>query len=99
MEMKYTLKVINEMKRRRLFVDYAIGGGIATLFYVEPFLTYDLDIFIIPSGSKVSDKGLIDLSPIFEYLKGKGYRWESEHIIIEGIRSSSFRLMNLKEKL
>ena len=40
--MKKTPKVINELKERGLIDDYAIGGGIAALFYIEPFLTYDL---------------------------------------------------------
>lgn len=64
--------------------DYAIGGGIATIFYVEPSLTYDLDVFIIPSV-KGKKKNLILLSPIFDHLEDKGCQWSGEHIIIEGI--------------
>lgn len=82
--MKKTLKIINELKAKGLIEDYAIGGGIATIFYVEPFLTYDLDVFIIPS-KKEKKKNLILLSPIFNYLEDKGYYWRGEHIIIEGI--------------
>jgi len=82
--MKKTLKIINELKNKNLIDDYAIGGGIAALFYIEPFLTYDLDIFItLPSKEK--EKKLIVLSPIFDYLKKKGYSWKEEHIIVEGI--------------
>jgi len=82
--MKKTLKIINELKAKGLIEDYAIGGGIATIFYVEPFLTYDLDVFIIPS-EKGGKKNIILLSPIFDYLEGKGYHWQEEHIIIEGM--------------
>lgn len=82
--MRKTLKIINELKKKGLIEDYAIGGGIATIFYVEPFLTYDLDVFIIPS-KKEKRKNLILLSPMFDYLKDKGYHWSGEHIIIEGI--------------
>jgi hypothetical protein len=82
--MKKTLKIINELKKKGLIEDYAIGGGIAAIFYVEPFLTYDLDIFIIPS-KKERRRNLISLSSIFDYLKDKGYFWSGEHIIIEGI--------------
>lgn len=82
--MKNALKVINELKKERLFEEYAIGGGIATLFYIEPFLTYDLDLFIIlPKERK--DKNLILLSPIFDNLKKRGYSFKGEHIIVEGI--------------
>jgi predicted nucleotidyltransferase len=82
--MKKTLKIINELKKKGLIEDYAIGGGIAAIFYVESFLTYDLDIFIIPSR-KERRRNLILLSSIFDYLKNKGYFWSGEHIIIEGI--------------
>jgi hypothetical protein len=82
--MKKTLKIINELKKKGLIEDYAIGGGIATIFYVEPFLTYDLDVFVILS-EKEKKGNLILIFPIFNYLEDKGYFWSGEHIIIEGI--------------
>ena len=82
--MKETLKVINELRENNLIDDYAIGGGIGALFYIEPFLTYDLDVFIILS-EKGKENNLILLSSIFDYLKKKGYLWKGEHIIVEGI--------------
>jgi predicted nucleotidyltransferase len=81
--MREAILVINELKEKGLIKDYAIGGGIATLFYTEPFLTYDLDIFILTETT--STQAIIDLSPIFEYLKKKGYYWKGEHILIEGV--------------
>lgn len=80
-EVKKALKVINQLCKASMIEDYAIGGGIAALFYIEPFLTYDLDVFIIPTKK---EKKLILLTPIFEYLNKKGYQWKGEHIIIEG---------------
>jgi predicted nucleotidyltransferase len=82
--MKDTLKVVNELKEKGLITDYAIGGGIATLFYIEPFLTYDLDMFII-SAKRMRQKGVILLTDVFDYLRSKGYCWKGEHIIIEGV--------------
>ncbi len=82
--MEKTIKVINNLLEEGLIEDYAIGGGIATIFYVEPFLTYDLDVFVIPSG-KGKKKNVILLSPIFDYLEDKGCYWSGEHIIIEGM--------------
>ena len=82
--MKNTIKIINELKKKGLIEEYAIGGGIAAIFYVEPILTYDLDVFIIPPG-KEKQKKLILLSPITDYLEDKGYNWKGEHIIIEGM--------------
>lgn len=80
-EMRKALKIIQGLREKGLIKDYAIGGGIAALFYIEPFLTYDLDVFITPS-EKMKEKGLISLSPIFNYLKEKGYSWKGEHIVI-----------------
>lgn len=82
--MKQTLKIINELKSKKVIRDYAIGGGIAALFYIEPFLTYDLDVFIIPK-QQTSSQGLILLAEVFAYLKLKGYIWKGEHIFIEGV--------------
>jgi len=82
--MKKTIQVLNQLQKKGLIKDYAIGGGIATIFYVEPFFTYDLDVFIIPSGM-AKEQNLILLSPVYNYLETKGYKWKGEHIIIEGI--------------
>jgi len=80
--MEKTIKIINKLEEKGLVKKYAIGGGIATLFYVEPILTYDLDIFFIP---KTEEKELNPLSSIYNYLKRKGCSIDKEHIIIEGI--------------
>ena len=76
--------VINELKKNGLIDNYALGGGIAALFYIEPFLTYDLDVFIILSR-KQEDNKLILLSPLFDYLQERGYSFKGKHIIIEGV--------------
>ena len=70
------------MEKDGIIRKYCIGGGIATVFYIEPLLTYDIDIFFIPSQET---KKIMSLSPIYEYLKKKGYKIEKEHVIIEGI--------------
>ncbi|MCX6555245.1 MAG: hypothetical protein NTZ12_09585 [Candidatus Aminicenantes bacterium] len=78
--MKKTLVVLNGLKKQGLIADYAIGGGMGAVFYVEPFLTYDLDVFI------VADKpGLQPLESLYRYLKKRGFRPQQEQIIIEGI--------------
>lgn len=95
--MKDTLKVINELKKKRLVDDYAIGGGIAALFYIEPFLTYDLDLFILVSEEK-KQENLILLSSIFKYLEKRGYPWKGEHIVIEGIPVQFIPVDELEEE-
>lgn len=78
--MDKTLKIINELKNRKIIQDFSIGGGIAVLYYVESLLTYDLAIFFIPAEERIDV-----LSPIYDYLKGKGFKTQKEHIVIEGV--------------
>jgi len=83
--MKNTIEVINGLKKEGLIKDYAIGGAIGVLRWVEPFFTRDLDIFIIPQ-KEVGNRELFLLSPIYEYLKNKGYdKWVGQWLIIEGV--------------
>jgi len=79
---KATLRVINELKRKRIIEDYAIAGGVAAIFYAEPILTYDLDIFFT---YKKDTTGLVSLAPIYDFLREKNYREKEEHVLIEGI--------------
>ena len=80
--MEKTLGILNELKKSGLVGEYAIGGAIALLFYTEPVLTYDVDVFCLLSPSQGY---LVTLSPIYEFLKAKGYREQKEHVLIEGV--------------
>ncbi len=60
---------------------YAIGGAVAAIFYVEPINTNDLDIFFHVMDSSV---GLDILAPLYKYLSGLGYKGQGEAIDIEG---------------
>lgn len=80
--MEKTLKVLNKLGKKGLFERYAIGGGIAVLYYAEPVLTYDIAVFCILPTEK---NGLITLASIYEYLQKKGCKVDGEHIVIEGI--------------
>jgi len=77
--MEKTLLVIEEMTRLGIIKSYAIGGGIAATYYIEPVLTYDLDIFFLPTK-----EGLDELAPIYEFARGRGYAEQAEALIIEG---------------
>jgi len=77
--MERALKVIEEITRQGVIKAYAIGGGIAATYYIEPVLTYDLDIFFIPVK-----EGLDVLAPIYEYAKERGFSTQAESILIEG---------------
>lgn len=80
--MRRTLEVLNLMEREGVFQRYAIGGAIAALFYIEPVLTFDLDVFVVlPSNST----GLLSLESIYDWLRARGYREAKETVEIEGV--------------
>jgi hypothetical protein len=80
--MKRTLQVLNELERDGVVECYAIGGAMAATFYVEPLLTFDLDVFVILP----QDAGnLLSLAPLYGELRSRGYVEEGECVLIEGV--------------
>jgi hypothetical protein len=69
--MERTLRVLNDLERAGVVSRYAIGGAMGATFYVEPVLTFDLDVFIVLPGTSA--------------LRAQGYREEKECVNIEGV--------------
>src|SRR3972149_3442222 len=80
--MKRTLQILNELERGGVIERYAIGGAMGATFYVEPLLTFDLDVFVILPQSAA---GLLSLTPLYEALRARGYAEEGECVLIEGV--------------
>ena len=80
--MKRTLQVLNELERDGVIERYAIGGAMGATFYVEPLLTFDLDVFVILPQV---DSGLLSLSPLYEVLRARGYTEDGECVLIEDV--------------
>jgi hypothetical protein len=80
--MKETLKVLNQMVKEGVIVQYAIGGAIGAIYYLEPFETSDLDVFV---HLQADGNELAILEPIYVYLHEAGYKEEQEFIQIEGV--------------
>ncbi|MBA3856001.1 MAG: hypothetical protein C0507_03735 [Cyanobacteria bacterium PR.3.49] len=75
------LSIINSLVGDGIVKKYAVGGSIALLNYVEPFVTEDLDIFC-----HIEETGtLISLSPIYSHLKSLGFQSDGEFISIDGV--------------
>lgn len=78
--MKKTLQVLNKLKKKGVISDYAIGGAVASFFYLEATLTEDLDVFIHLESDK---GGIIDLSSIFKSLAEEGFQeFRQEGVVI-----------------
>ncbi len=80
--MEKTLQLLNVLEHDGLLVRYAIGGAMGATFYVEPVLTFDLDIFVV-LPQKVG--GLLTLTSLYEALRARGYLEEGECVNIEGV--------------
>lgn len=80
--MKNTLQIINGLLEKNIIEKYAIAGGMAQFYYIEPSVTYDLDLIVHVSGE---EKTLNPLKGIYDWAKKNGYKTEYEHIIIAGI--------------
>lgn len=79
--MEKTLRILNRMVKDGVIEQYAIGGAVAAIFYIEPINTNDLDIFF---HVKDPSSGLDILAPIYAYLSNLGYKGQREAIDIEG---------------
>ncbi|MEW6304948.1 MAG: hypothetical protein AB1705_15850 [Verrucomicrobiota bacterium] len=74
------LRAANDLAAAGLMEDWALGGALAAIYYVEPFTTYDADIFFIPK-----DKSLTAGIPaIYTRLKSTGWHVEREHLLLRG---------------
>ena len=74
------LRGANGLVTAGLIEDWALGGALAAIYYVEPFTTYDADIFFI-----TKDKGLAAGIPaIYAHLQGQGWEVEGEHLLVRG---------------
>ncbi len=80
--MKNTLKKINELVENGILDKYAIAGGMAQFYYIEPSVTYDLDLIIHLSDQ---EDNLDPLKKIYTWAKQNNYEPLKEHILIEGI--------------
>jgi hypothetical protein len=80
--MEQAIEVIHHLREQRLIRDYAIGGATALMFYTEPALTYDVDIFILTENEPSE---LVSLTPLYEALKAMGYLPRGEQVLIAGV--------------
>lgn len=61
--------------------NYAIGGAIGAVFYVEPFATQDVDVFVM---METEPGGIVTQVPGWDYLKKRGYtEIPGEAIVVE----------------
>lgn len=80
--MKKTLQKLNELIESGIIKEYAIAGGMAQFYYVEPSITYDLDLIV---NIEPDLNALAPLSKLYKWANNNKYQTEGEHIVIGGI--------------
>jgi len=77
--MEEAIRALNQLQSEGLISDWAVGGGMATIFYTEPFVTYDVDIFAVFPRIQ---SGLIDIGAVYARLQQLGGKPEGQYIVI-----------------
>lgn len=81
--MRETVQYLAKMRDSGVITDYALGGAMAAIFYIEPISTFDLDVFVALPQS--SDTSLITLTPLYNHLRAAGFQEDKECVVIAGI--------------
>ena len=79
--MEKVIQILNRMQADGIIERFAIGGGIAAIYYLEPYHTDDIDVFISPVV--IGQSGLVSLEPVYAYLEKLGYLAVKEGVLIE----------------
>ena len=80
--MKKTLQILNRLVELNIIESYAIAGGMAQFYYVEPSVTYDLDLIV---SLNAADNPLTPLAELYKWADENDYKTEGEHIVLGGI--------------
>ena len=80
MRIREVIETINKMKADGIIDRYAIGGAVGAMFYLEPFSTLDVDVFVELHASQGSL--VVDPNPIFQYLRDQGYVMEGQYVVL-----------------
>ena len=82
MSLEKIFPILNQMEAEGVIGRYAIGGAVGAIFWLEPFQTKDLDVFVALTTSVGGT--LLSLGPIYDYLVARGYRPKGQFIVMAG---------------
>ncbi len=80
--MEKLIAYLNEMLMLGLISGYSLGGATALIYYFEPFQTQDIDVFVL---LKKNEGDLINLSPIYSFLRDRGVEANGEYVMIDEV--------------
>jgi hypothetical protein len=82
MPIKDAISELNRVRDAGLIQDYAIGGAVAAIAYIEAMSTEDVDVFAIFADSGASF--LAPLGPVWHDLVAHGAKVDGEYLVIGG---------------
>ena len=88
------LRAANELISAGIIKDYALGGALAAIHYVEPFVTYDADIFFIPVTEDLTG----GIPKIYEALRARGWKVEGDHLLLHNFPVQFLAAQGLTEE-
>ncbi len=69
------------MKKAKVISDFALAGGIATKYYVNPPATQDIDFYVI-----VESAGIDFMAPVYAFALKEGAAFIGQHLFYDGKR-------------
>jgi hypothetical protein len=75
------VRELNELVAGGVIERYAIGGAMAMVFWAEPTVTFDLDVFVLLPETTTP---IVSLEPLYSVLQGRGFTVAAEHVMIHG---------------
>jgi hypothetical protein len=79
--MEKVIELLNRMQADGVIEKFALGGGIAAIYYLEPHSIEGIDVFL---SSVILDQfGLVPFGDVDAYLEKQGYQAEGDYIRIE----------------
>lgn len=77
------IQVLNHARLEGIFKNYAIMGGYAVNYYVEPTFTSDVDTLVLVATDA-------DYTKIFSYFTRKGYKIANLYVVIDDTQVQFF---------
>ena len=74
-------RVLNDLRADGVIEQYAVGGAMAMVFWAEPTVTFDLDVFVFLPGTS---SPIVSIEPLYTALRARGFEVVAEHVMIHG---------------
>lgn len=77
------IATLNDLKAKGVIQDYAVAGGWAIAYYLEPAYTYDIDIIVLVTSGEEHHN-------LYQYFREKGNRIEDVYVHTDGMAVQFF---------